>query len=663
MSVPFPVFSIPFWILSAVITLIKIILSGTIGALLAFYIRHSHDSYASSIRWSRTGGVFEAVTLLRNSGRQLTTQSSIVATMTILASLFSLVASILLGALVSRADKSFDKGPLSVFTEQLISTDSLFWTAYMQADATAKETLMSTLNDTRRNPNPVPRTRYIPRTYDYEVACDDTAVIFGSTVENGLVYPPQVKCKTHMMIVNNETYAWDPATAFTDLIAPKTIMVATPVVNVEGSMAFNLPYIYFLGGYNSSICVRTPGLDLGLRFKIAPKDGLVSPPRTDATKCQLGSDKSIVLSATYIPFIVNHLNDFDKVTTSLFDDPLHLPLLQSMSVAISNGTFSESTGNQTMVMLINMSTTTDCLVCISTLLNPPSNDTGLLCTYMATAMITINPQEWDPIMAAYLNRTSTPPVKPSSTISTLDFAIYHLPKISGSKDTTATLSAAHLLQATTEAAGYLASLGHNVFVDTKGRTESEGLYIIYDTVELKDAFEVPTIPLVIVVVITVVCALVWGVSEVCFTAVYNGSLYKVIYQEIKMKEKDTSMLMTCTHDPLSFDGFQCTNRSTIDTTGTVTGQDSSRKPNAVFQESLRTHYHRGHHRQYRESASGDNACTFSRIHGSSFTAFTSKARWVQKRRSTSSPPCYCYIYKPGLNTTAALPTLSRIDSN
>lgn len=549
------IFSSPFWIPAVLITLVKIILSGTIGAIITLYVGRSRVSgYASSIRWSRTGGVLEAGILLWNSRRQLPTRSSIAMAIVIFASLFTLVVSILLGALVSRTDKSFNEGSIGVYTEQLMSTDPIFWTANMEADAKMNETLISTLNDTRRNPNPVPRTRYTPRTYNYEIACDETMVIFGSSLKDYLVYPSEVNCKSNIIIVSNKIYSWNTKkTTFRDLIAPNTIIIAAPVVYVDGDRFFEMPRPSFNGGYKTNTCWQFPGLDFGVILKIRPKDGLTSPPTTVITRCQFTSDESTVISATYFHFAVNYLNDFNKVATSIFyDDSATFPLLQSMSGAINNGTFSDSANNRTMVMLIKISTNVDVLVCISTLLNAPSNDTGLLCTYMATKVIVVKPQEWDPIMAARLNRTSAPSVEPNSDISTLHFTVYHSSKSSGPQDTSAVYSAAHLRKATSDAAEYLASLGHNVFVDVKGRTESEGLYILYDTTELQDAFEVPTMPLVVVAIITLICAVVWGLSEVCYKTVYNGSLYKVIHEQIKLQDETTPMLMDWTPTPLAF---------------------------------------------------------------------------------------------------------------
>ncbi|KAF9371187.1 hypothetical protein CPC16_003207 [Podila verticillata] len=553
------IFSSPFWIPAVLITLVKIILSGTIGAIITLYVGRSRVSgYASSIRWSRTGGVLEAGILLWNSLPQLPTRSSIAMAVMIFASLFTLVVSILLGALVSRADQSFNKGSIGVYTEQLMSTDPIFWTASMEADAKMNETLISTLNDTRRNPNPVPRTRYTPRTYDYEIACDETMVIFGSSLEDYLAYPKDVNCKSNIIIVSNKTYNWNTKeTTFRDLIAPNTIMIAAPVVYVDGDRFFEMPRPFFNGGYKKNTCWQSQGLDFGVTLKIRPKDGLISPPMTEVTKCQFASDESTVISATSFHFAVNQLNDFNKVVTSIFyDDSATFPLLQSMSGAINNGTFSNPTNNRTMVMLIKISTDVDVLVCISTLLNAPSNDTGLLCTYMSTKVIVVKPQEWDPIMAARLNRTSAPSVEPDRKINKLDFTVYHSSKTSEPQDTSAMYSATHLRKATTDAAEYLAFLGHNVFVDVEGRTESEGLYILYDTAELQDAFEVPTVPLVIIAVITLICAVIWGLSEVNYKTVYNGSLYKVIYEQIKLQDKTTSMIMDWTPTPLAFDGHR-----------------------------------------------------------------------------------------------------------
>ncbi|KAG0375891.1 hypothetical protein BGX24_008552 [Mortierella sp. AD032] len=523
--------------------------------MLTFYAKYSRDDYANSIRWSRIGGLLEMVTLFRNSRARVPTQSSIVMSLTIFASLSILFVNIFLGGLVSRADKHINPGSHFASTEQLMSTDPLFfWTAYMGSDNTMEMTLTSIFNDTQRNPSPDLRTRYTPRTYHYDAVCRETAAYFGKDYFSGLVHPPPpMNCKCTFALLKNGTYIWEPTAARVHFISPNVVVVAAPVYPVNAS-AFWLPQLE-ISGFERHPCVRTfrPSLDVLLMY--FPKDGIINLPRTDTTKCQYSSDESIVLSTTYIDFAVNNPNNFDSVVTSIFDDPTKLPLLQSMSVTIKNGTFFSPINTSTLALVANISFEVDYLICISRSFGPKENmKQGLLCTYMATTMISVKPQPWDPAMAGHLNRTSASPINADLPISRLDLTVYHLPQASASKNTTTSFSTAHLLQATADATEYLASLGHNVFVDAEGRTESEGLFILFDTVQLEDAFEVATVSLVVLLVVVVVCAVAWAISEVFYSAAYNGSLYKVIYLEIKEKKESTSMLMHCVQEPLKFEG-------------------------------------------------------------------------------------------------------------
>ena len=215
-----------------------------------------------------------------------------------------------------------------------------------------------------------------------------------------------------------------------------------------------------------------------------------------------------------------------------------------MNIAINNGTFLNPGNNATVVVLTKISDNVNFLVCASTSFNRTS-DMGLVCTYIMTALITTKPQQWDPLTPTEFEHAVS-----QGLINQNEFTIYHMPPYS--RDTKATYSASHLLRATTDATLYLASLGHNVLVNQ----QAEQLYVLYDTVLLKDVFEVP-LPLVIfLLVMIVVCLLAWALSERLYTSVFNGSLYKVIHQEVQEKGGKTAMLMDCTHGPLAFEGYQ-----------------------------------------------------------------------------------------------------------
>ncbi|KAF8943116.1 hypothetical protein BGZ47_005781 [Haplosporangium gracile] len=414
--------SLSFWVFSITIAIIKIILSSTVGALFAFYARHSHDRYANSIRWSRIGGFFEMVALFKNSRGKVLTRTRIAMTLMIFASLSTLFVSILLGGIVSPADKGVQPNQAESPTEQLVYMDPLFfWTAFMESDATMEETLIATLNDTQRNPTPIPKTRYTPRTYDYETVCDESSAYFGKDFYVGLIHPPlPLKCKLTVATLNNNSYIWEPLTAIVNFISSSVVLVAAPTRYVNEPW-YRVPRLAF-DGIERHICRRASFVGLDTTLGYFPKDGIISLPKTEATKCQYGSDESISMAATFIDFAVNRLSGFDR--------------------------------------------------------------------------------------------------------------------------------------ATTDAAEYLVSLGHNVFVNSTGRTESEGLYILYDTVKLEDAFEVPTLALFVLLAVVAACAIAWGISEVFYKLVYNGSLYKVIFREIESKKETTPMLMTCAYDSLAFEGNQ-----------------------------------------------------------------------------------------------------------
>ncbi|KAF9336055.1 hypothetical protein BG006_009845 [Podila minutissima] len=339
-----------------------------------------------------------------------------------------------------------------------------------------EEALTAILNDTRRNPNPRSRTRYTPRTFEYEVGCGESTALITKNDSTTFLFPStHVTCKGYLFQIFNDAYDWEPKTAQT--------------------------------------------LDF-------PEDGIITLPKTYATKCQYGSDGSLAFSATYFQFAVGHIQDFDIITASILDDPNSLPLLKPMYAAINDGAFSSPTNNSTLVMLTKIpaaASDVDFFGCMSQF-SKERRDMGLLCTYMLTSVINVKPQARDPTIAADLKREPVPDNRTSAT-NQIDFTIFHLPRVpelEGSQGTAPLFSAAHLVKATTDATRYLASLGHNVNMYKDLGSIVDQLYILYDAVELKDAYEVST------------------------------SAFAVL----KSKDDSMTMLMCCTHDALAFDGNQ-----------------------------------------------------------------------------------------------------------
>ncbi|KAK5810133.1 hypothetical protein F5H01DRAFT_348329, partial [Linnemannia elongata] len=431
------------------------------------------------------------------------------------------------------------------------------WSSLMQADAGMEDTLVQLLNNTRINPNPLPKTVYAPRKYDYEIPCEETGVVLSDGSKNSsLLYPsPHDNCKVMLVTLpNGKTYGWDAKNATNRLISEGVHMVTAPF-SYPDSHNQTIELDPIITAFDGRLC--SSDLPHSAHFLSFPKDGVTSSPKTYATRCQYDTDDTFVMTATYIKFAVNRLNDFDKVTTSIMDDVSILPLMQPMRAVINNDTFMTTTYNSTLVnstlvILTTASTNVDLLMCIS-ISNKPSiaNTVGLLCSYIHVTTITTKPQPWDSITPAAFKRFSTNYFDKELNITNKnEITIYHIP--SDSENSMDTYSVPHLLKATADATVYLASLGHNVIMDK----EIGQLYILYDTIESKDAFEVPDPLLIFLLVASLVCIIFWISSEILYTAVYNGSLYKVIYEEIKAKDDNTPMLMDCTHNPLAFEGHQ-----------------------------------------------------------------------------------------------------------
>lgn len=278
---------------------------------------------------------------------------------------------------------------------------------------------------------------------------------------------------------------------------------------------------------------------------------------TSATKCQYESDESIALAATYIDFAVNRLNNFDKVTASTFEDASDMVLLQYMSAAIKNGTFLNPNNTPTMAMIAKITSDVDYLICISRLLQGQSV-VSLICTYVVTTMISVKPQSWDPVMREGLKREQIqPPDNPFDPISQLDITIYHLPKSAGLFSAGTTISASHLTATTVNAARYLASLGHNVFLipDSAANSGSGRLYILFDSVEMEDALEAPGELLLNLASVIVGFVIAWGFVDIALPRSYSRRLHWNI-QEIMTVDKNASRILNCTHDPLAFEGYQ-----------------------------------------------------------------------------------------------------------
>ncbi|KAG0024978.1 hypothetical protein BGZ81_007526 [Podila clonocystis] len=559
------IFSLPFVVVSVFASLAKLALSLFIGAILAFYVKYSGDVYASSIRWSRTGGLLEMIQLLWCSNRFVPRMSNVVLVSTIAVSFFTLYVSSIITTMVSRTDLEGSSTVTKAFTTQLISMDPSFWTVYLRPKFTVEETLKAMLNDTRLNPNSNPRTRYTPRSFAYEDGCEESTVLITKNFTGTIRVPSgTTKCKAYILAIRGASFDWEPKTVSLRTIDSSTFMeIAAPFAVGNDTQTFETiePFLIATRGNLDPMCARIAisnrARDVSLDF---PKDGMIALPKTLATKCQYGTNGSLVSSATFFIFAVGHMQDFDNITASILDDPTSLPLLKPMNAVINEGVFMSPTNSSTLVMFTKIPSTTPDVhffTCMSKY-RQEQGEMGLLCTYMLISYIIVNPQAVDPIIAADLN-PELEPLNFNKATNQLDFTIHHLPQAPESENslkTTPLFSSAHLIKATTDTTRYLASLGHNVHMYKEPESMADHLYILYDAVELKDAYEISTVAFAVICALTGLFGLIWVFSEKILPTVYNSTLQKTIYKELNSKDESVPMLMSFTHDPLAFDSNQ-----------------------------------------------------------------------------------------------------------
>ncbi|KAF9166320.1 hypothetical protein DFQ26_008218 [Actinomortierella ambigua] len=564
-------------LISLFVSLLKLVFSLFIGATLVFYVKYVPDEYANSIRWSRTGGLREMVQLILRSYPHIPKRSKIVLIYAILMGVCNLGVSVLLSAMVSRADKDWNSTLSRTFITHLNTLDSSFWRAYMTPESSVEQSLTRMLNDTYRNPSPAPRTRYTPRPFAYETGCKESnAAIFNFRTSTPVYMHSSGRgCKTYIMSLGGISYDWEPNNTVFRQIDSDTSMVVAPAWKIDDLSGFDdaTEPAFFVNGTNG-LCDRFRATISTSFFPDFPGDKVLALPETRITTCRYGGNGSLVMSGTYLQFAVNHMLEFDNITASILPDPNLLPLLKPMGTAIREGVFTSPTNNSTYVVLSKLHSSAsdvDFLSCLS-VSRKPKGGMGLLCSYLLTSVIVVDPKPIDSIIEADLGRY----LDIQNIQSQLDFTVVHLPPgTDSSQEKTPLFSAARLIKATTDATQYLASLGHNVQEYKHPVSKIDQLYVLYDSIEIKDGYEVSTTGLIIICTLAGLFALIWGISEICYPAVYNSSIYKTIYKELKSKDGSVQMLMQCTHEPLAFDG-------NLVVPGL--GDQSSAAPNAASQD-------------------------------------------------------------------------------
>ncbi|KAF9964828.1 hypothetical protein BGZ70_005861 [Mortierella alpina] len=537
--------NLPFWVKGLFFAAFKILLAGALGGILSLYAA-SGSKYGNSIRWYRQGGNLELVTVLRNSFRHVPRPTMVAVIMAITASMLPPFLSAYFSTMVHRSDIISNQSYIGIKTQRLMpSGRNDQWTGYLAHGSKVEDVLGLMVNDTRNLAEAVPGRRYTPRTFSYEVACQSINVIVRRN-DSDLLPQAGAGCSTILFSFGGPYLDWDPETAINVRTGHNEYTIVASVKFPGGNVHFepSLPS-YFHRQYICSVGSSMAGEVSVRMFRVLPASGMTSLPRTAIYKCQYPSGALNVVAQTRMMFFVQSLAEYDHITTTIFDDSTQLPLLATMGTFTKNGTFSNPKINSTLVALTKTGASIHLLRCHS-LRSDTSVDIGLLCSYNVVESVVTTPQPEDPIIAADL--AGRPVVAANETVNENAIWVDHLNMdLTGSLPT---FSVSSILNATMSGAQYFASLGQNFVMDW----EKQQLYVLFDTVDIKDGQEFSTGLFAALVTVMVLSVGFRAYTEATLKAIYKGSLYKLVYTRLKpIMEKPAPMLMSCTHEPLALE--------------------------------------------------------------------------------------------------------------
>ncbi|KAF9334482.1 hypothetical protein BG006_002087 [Podila minutissima] len=529
-------------------------------ASLAFYSK-SRGGHAHSLRWVHQGGNLESVGVFRKSvGRGLPSGTLRPLVIVIALSAFLKGLNIAANALVKESVQGFNASHELVKTTEFISLDTIStlagWSATVPYNSSISDTLLRTINSTLNIPDAVPNRVYTPRTIPYEVAC--TWFDFNVLTIHTDVYPNLLSadngCSTLTIIPVTTTtlnYTTAVITRRPDGSAKVTMPGTVPITN---NPTLDLG---FLTHQNSLFVGVSDPVNkcFTANYEEKPVEafftGITAAPSTSVTKCVYPSGQVVSLSLTSVRYSVPDLNSFGSVSSSVLQSSSRAPVL-AMQKSVNDGIFSNLTASpldSMSVMEVQFSgSRTDVLVC-SAIRVGQAGLMNLVCNYSVITAIISKPQPTLPEIDSFRSARKPFPVQPKCVNMV---PIDYLPKINGATGSSL-YSVSQILDDSSSAAEYLASLGQNFFMDWN----DGGLYTVFDTVDMTKGYEIPGWLFWAVVATMAVCLLIQIAAELMLDARFKGSLLRVLTKEIEPHlGRSAPTLVTFKPDTLTVESFR-----------------------------------------------------------------------------------------------------------
>ncbi|KAG0310991.1 hypothetical protein BGZ97_012169 [Linnemannia gamsii] len=406
-----------------------------------------------------------------------------------------------------------------------------------------EDTLAGALNTTNVVPQTGPKKRYWPRLSDYDIACNQLDLNIPANIGNVTLFLPNAGCANFAILPSftmNTTlagsYIVQESKSRSKIVMTGKSFIEMPTGTV-GEAAFNIR----LRIADRDFCILQDKIP---QIIFATRIGISSPPLTVMTRCQQPSGEMVNIAASTVRFSVPDSKMFHSITTSIFE--AQDELLSSMEASVNNGTLiNQSTDPLAQVTVMEVKiigTEVSVLMCIG---SKQGSVPRLVCVYAIVNVLITKPRPENPDITQKMPEKR---ILSATPLSTVIMALHHLPAILQNKPS---FAIPKILNSSSIAAAYMASLGQNFIMDWEAST----LYVAYETAEIIKGYEIPAGLFYSMIGVMVVCVFFWAATEHFVESRYKRSLFWQVSQALASPVcKDSPQLHWFDAAKLAFEG-------------------------------------------------------------------------------------------------------------
>ncbi|KAF9913451.1 hypothetical protein BX616_010021 [Lobosporangium transversale] len=497
------------------------------------------DQYANSIRWGHQGGYMEMISSLYNSLYIVPSRTKCIMVITILASLVAGLLDKGVARFISPAERLIKGDSILEITPQIITIGPEItfsgWSKSIRYGENVTEAMGLLINSTKNITTAEASSRrlYILRQTDYDIVCAQSNVQF--TVKQ-MATPPlgSEKCSETSVYLQ------------TDLEAP-SYNITNVVQGSSNQWSVVITGGKELGGTAVGIEFRNQGVSCGLGGLNMPflsylQSKMNTLPSTVIKKCVHENGDVLVMAATAVKFLGFNGSIPSDSIEEVFQGADEI--FQAMNALIIRTVTSRDKYPTLLAEVRIRGPMIDIVLCTFVIF---FRSPLPICLYSVINLLVVRPKEQ--IVHNVKARSNWRPLP--DRYGGNDMVIEHFPPIIHGERALASIP--QLQDDTVAVSQYMASLGHNFYMDFDGRKA----YVLYDVFTPEKGLEIPMWLLVFIIVAMVACFYVWVLTELLLDGKYTSSLYKTISIQLTPHNPVSALwIMRADIHPMAFESIR-----------------------------------------------------------------------------------------------------------